>query len=109
MQTIVMWSKKPCKFCGVSFMDGQLGRFKAQVLLNLCNFNISFEFSGFSVYRIDEPDSTPFPLETDYFRYHASTARSKERIDSGKVQLGSITLLVVYLSTILPYYILLNN
>ena len=31
---------------------------------------------GFYVYRIDEPDQTPFPLEKEYFQTHLATASS---------------------------------
>lgn len=36
---------------------------------------------GFAIYRLDEPDAVTMPLDTDFFKYHASAARPKSFIN----------------------------
>ena len=69
-----VWSKR------IETQVKSLGNTFRELLSSRLHVRISLSPLGFSVYRIDEPESTPFPLETDYFRYHASTARSKGRM-----------------------------
>ncbi len=45
----------------------------------------SMELIGFAVYRVDDPSSTKFPLDTDFFRYHLSTAKPKSFINLREV------------------------
>ena len=52
-------------------------------LLNL-NSNISLN-TGFGIYYVRDPDSTPRPLPTDFFRYNKSVARSKNFINLREV------------------------
>lgn len=40
---------------------------------------------GFYVYRIDEPDQTPFPLEEDYLRNQASVFLTNRFTDAREV------------------------
>lgn len=40
---------------------------------------------GFAIYHLEEPDDTPLPLDTDFFRYHSSCARSKTFINLREV------------------------
>ena len=41
-------------------------------------------FSGFAIYQLDDPEAN-LPLDTDFFKYHASCARSKTFINLREV------------------------
>jgi hypothetical protein len=48
---------------------------------HILNIELFIRISGFAVYRLDEPDAITLPLDTDFFRYHASCGRSKTFIN----------------------------
>ena len=49
------------------------------------NFELCLLLSGFAIYHLDDPEALELPLDTDFFKYHASCARSKTFINLREV------------------------